>query len=206
MAVPTRPRPATPQALAVERPSGGSTAGWGMALFIATEAMLFASLFASYYYLRFKSSRVWPLGGIEPPDLTRAWIMTAIIVPSSLPMAWAVAGAQRGRRTAAWLGVGLTLLLGAAFVAVQCLELAADAAKFSPTANAYASIFYAIETLDALHVMVGVLMLGFVLAAISLGRLGPARRRRTRVIGMYWHFVNVMWVFVLMVLHVSPHV
>jgi heme/copper-type cytochrome/quinol oxidase subunit 3 len=206
MAAPTRPRLAAPRALAIERPAGGTTAGWGMALFIATEAMLFASLFASYYYLRFKSSRVWPLDGIDRPDLTRAWILTAIMVPSSLPMAWAVASVRRGRRAGAWLGVGATLLLGAAFLAVQCLELASDAAKFSPAANAYGSIFYAIETLDAFHVLVGVLMLGFVLAAISRRRLGPARRRRTRVIGMYWHFVNVMWLCVLLVVHVGPHV
>ncbi|HZD73822.1 MAG TPA: cytochrome c oxidase subunit 3 [Actinomycetota bacterium] len=206
MAAPTRQRPLAVPALEIERPAGGSSAGWGMALFITTEAMLFASLFASYYYLRFRSSRVWPLDGIEPPDLSRAWILTALIVPSSLPMAWAVAGVQRGRRGAAWLGVGVTLLLGAAFVAVQCLELAADAAKFSPTMNAYGSIFYAIEGLDAVHVLVGVLMLGFVLAAIAGGRLGPARRTRTRVIGMYWHFVNVMWLAVLLVVHVSPHV
>src|SRR5437762_8813851 len=103
------------EALPTEVEGARSVGWWGMVLLITTEATLFACLLFSYFYLRVSSSQ-WPLGGIKRPELLLPGIMTAVLLASSAPMAWAERGIRRGRRGQLLAGLALSFLLGAAFL------------------------------------------------------------------------------------------
>src|SRR5581483_5078897 len=92
---------------------------WGMVLFIAVEATLFALLLASYFYLRFRAGPIWPPDGIENPKLKLVLIMTAILWTSSLPVHLAHSAAKKGDtgKLRAFLAIGF--VLGATFLALQ---------------------------------------------------------------------------------------
>src|SRR5207249_2757619 len=84
-------------------------AWWGMVLFIATEAALFASLLVSYFYLR-ASAPSWPPPGLERPELSVPVVMTVVLLASSVPMAWADRGIQQGRQGRLILGLMLSFV------------------------------------------------------------------------------------------------
>lgn len=174
---------------------------WGMWLFIATEAMLFAALLSSYFYVRFGSA-VWPLGGIAPPELVLPSIGTGLLLTSSATAHWAERGARRGETWRLRLGLALTVLAGLGFLGIQAREYAG--ASFSPSTNAYGSLFFGITGFHGLHVLVG---LGMLLAVGTIAwrtdRFGPDRHLPVRLTVMYWHFVDVVWLFVFASLYLS---
>src|SRR5581483_3675991 len=93
---------------------------WGMVLFIAVEATLFALLLASYFYVRFRSGPVWPPDGIEDPKLALVLVMSAVLWSSSLPVHLAHSAIKRGHVGAMRVCLALGFVLGAAFLALQC--------------------------------------------------------------------------------------
>lgn len=192
-----------PAALAVEMPSGRTLGWWGMVLFVTTEAALFAVLLASYFYLRFQSGSPWPPGGIKEPELMRPLIMTALLLPSSLPVMWAERGIRRGRRGRLRLGLLATLLMGGAFLAMQAMEYATKLTEFTLTTNVYGSLFYTITGFHGLHVTVGLLMVAWLLAASLRGSFGYRRHERVRLTAIYWHFVDVVWAAILFTVYLS---
>ncbi|HEX2298280.1 MAG TPA: cytochrome c oxidase subunit 3 [Pseudonocardiaceae bacterium] len=196
---------ATLPAAAREQPAGRSTAWWGMVLLIATEAAFFAVLLASYFYLRFASPGPWPPDGIEDPKLVRPLIMTGLLLTSSIPMIWADRQVRKGHvgRTAA--GVSLSVVLGLAFLALQGSEYAEKLHQFTPTTNVYGSLFYSITGFHGLHVLVGLVMMVFLLAGAARHRLGGHHFHRVQLTAFYWHFVDVVWIFILSSLYLSPH-
>ena len=109
----------TAEEVAAEVPAGRPTGWWGMVMFITTEATLFAALVASYFYLRFQTTPDWPLGGIKEPELSLPLIMSAILLSSSAPMAWADHGIRAGHVGRLRLGLGATFVLGAIFLGLQ---------------------------------------------------------------------------------------
>lgn len=194
-----------PAAVAVEQPSGRTTAWWGMVLFITTEAAFFAVLLASYFYLRFASPGPWPPGGIEDPKLLKPLIMTGLLLASSAPMVWADRQIRKGRvgRTAA--GVTLAFVLGSAFLVLQGFEYAEKLRTFTLTTNVYGSLFYSITGFHGFHILVGLLMMGFLLVGAARGRYGAHRHERVQLVAFYWHFVDAVWIFILSSLYLSPH-
>jgi cytochrome c oxidase subunit 3 len=201
----TLPAATRPAAAAVEQPSGRTTAWWGMVLLITTEAAFFAVLLASYFYLRFASAGPWPPDGIEDPKLLKPLIMTGLLLTSSAPMAWADRQIRQGRVGATTAGVAMALVLGSAFLAVQGIEYAEKLRTFTPTSNVYGSLFYSITGFHGFHVLVGLLMMLFLLAGLAKGRYGGRRHRRVQLVAFYWHFVDVVWIFILSSLYLSPH-
>lgn len=179
------------------------TAWWGMMSLIATEAMIFAGLLGSYFFTQ-AASKEWPLGGIEPPELERASVFTVVLLASSIPVFWAEAGIRRGNVGRLRAGLFLSLLLGGAFLVNQLLEY--EELTFGARDNAYGSLFYAITGLHGLHVLVGLLMNLVVQAKAWLGRVSKERHVTVTVFGMYWHFVDVIWIFVFSSLYLSPHI
>jgi cytochrome c oxidase subunit III len=194
-----------PAAVAVEQPSGRTTAWWGMVLFITTEAAFFAVLLASYFYLRFASPGPWPPGGIEDPKLLKPLIMTGLLLASSAPMVWADRQIRKGRvgRTAG--GVALAFILGSAFLVLQGFEYAEKLRTFTLTTNVYGSLFYSITGFHGFHIIVGLLMMGFVLVGVTRGRYGAHRHERVRLVAFYWHFVDAVWIFILSSIYLSLH-
>ncbi len=175
----------------------------GMALFITTEAMLFVMFFFSYFYIGHGKPSPWPP---VPPDPKLAFVMLAILVGSSFVLAWAEGRQKRGELRAARTGTIITILMGVVFLIVQTVEYSSELLKFTPTTDAHGSAFYTITSFHGAHVTLGLLMLIYALLLP-----GPAGERTTRPpyrplhnTAMYWHFVDVVWVFIVMFLYVLP--
>jgi heme/copper-type cytochrome/quinol oxidase subunit 3 len=173
-----------------------------MVLLITTEAMIFAGLIASYFFVR-ASSKGWPPGGIRPPDLARISVFTVVLLASSLPVFWAEAGIRHGSLVRLRAGLALSWVMGTAFFVNQVVEY--RALEFRPTTNAYASLFWIITGLHGAHVVFGLLMSLVVQAKAWLGRISAERHLTAQVFGLYWHFVDVVWIFVFSSLYLSVH-
>ncbi|GAB1692894.1 heme-copper oxidase subunit III [Krasilnikovia sp. M28-CT-15] len=191
-------------ALATEMPSGRTTGWWGMIMFVTTEATLFAVAFGSYFYVRFQSGPQWPPPPLEDPKLTKVLIMTALLLPSSLPVMWAERGIRKGQRWRLRAGLAITLVLGLSFLGMQAWEYSEDLKKHTFTTDAYSSLFYGITTFHGFHVTVGLLMVGWLLGASLRGSFGYRRHERVRLTAIYWHFVDVVWAVILICLYLSP--
>jgi cytochrome c oxidase subunit 3 len=164
--------------------------GVGVVVWLASELMFFAGLFAAYFTLRSTATR-WPPEGVELAT-GRTAIATAVLVASSFTMHGAVKAAQQQDRRRAIRWLALTALLGALFLSNQALEYAD--ADFQISSHAYGSAFYLLTGFHGLHVLGGLLFMGAVVAAIAgrTSRVPPAST--VEVCGYYWHFVDVVWV------------
>ncbi|HKN56516.1 MAG TPA: cytochrome c oxidase subunit 3 [Amycolatopsis sp.] len=177
-------------------------AWWGMVLLIATEATIFASLLASYFFLRAISPE-WPLGGIEAPTLDRIGVFTVVLLASSLPLFAADRAILRGDVRRVRRLLALSFVMGLAFLIHQGFEY--QDLRFGIKDNAYGSLFYVITGLHGLHVLIGLCMSLVVQAKAAAGRITAERHHTLKVFGLYWHFVDVVWIFVFSSLYLSPH-
>jgi heme/copper-type cytochrome/quinol oxidase subunit 3 len=169
--------------------------------FIASEAMLFTGLFFSYFYLGHTVSR-WPPD--SPPKLMLALIMLGVLVASSLILEWGRRQGKRGRDRVARRALLGSIILGAVFIALQVLEYRNHLKELRPTADAYGSIFYTITTFHGAHLALGLLMLIYVLFLPELEPTSKPPHRPYHNAALYWHFVDVVWVFIVLILYVSP--
>ena len=167
---------------------------WGAILLIATEATLFGTLFATYFYLRFKTPQ-WPPAGIEPPSVTLPLVLTGILVCTSGPLFLASRAARAGRVRATWLLLFGALAVQAAYLGVQIHLFGNDLDKFTPDHSAYASIYFTLLGTHHFHVVVGILLEAWLLARL-VGGLTDYRVVGVRAVSWYWHFVNLMALFV----------
>jgi heme/copper-type cytochrome/quinol oxidase subunit 3 len=176
---------------------------WAMGLFILTEAMLFLMLFFSYYYLGHAAPK-WPP---EPPKLRLPLIMLVLLVSSSVVLTFGERAARVHQFGRARLFVVATGMLGLMFLGLQAVEYADHLTHLRPSTNAYGSIFYTITSVHAVHVMLGLLMLGYVLV-LPVQHMGAATRPPHHALknaALYWHFVDVVWVLIVALLYVMPN-
>jgi heme/copper-type cytochrome/quinol oxidase subunit 3 len=183
-----------------ELPIDASRGTFGMSLAILTEALLFVMMFFAYYYVG-HDHEDWPTNA---PKLKLALILLAILVTSSFTMVAAERSLRRGGPRAARLWLLVTIALGAAFLVIQVMEYRSHLKELRPTSSAYGSLFYAITSLHGLHVVAGLLMLIFV-ALLPTLRSARSPYRPLHDAGLYWHFVDIVWVFVVGLLYVLPH-
>ena len=177
------------------------TAVFGMTLFLASEAMLFAGLIAGYIVLRL-SSPAWP----PSPDLPKlpvvlTGINTVFLIASSFTYHAAEVAVKKGKKGTAWLF--LTVLLGSLFLCIQGYEwyhMHHEGLWFN-TGGAYGSSFFVLTGFHGLHVLIGVLMIAWALIR-QLGGAYTAQSHTYLILaGMYWHFVDVVWLFLYSVLY-----
>lgn len=176
---------------------------WGISLTIATEAMLFVCLFASYFYLENNKDR-WAID--HPPKLHYAFIMLGVLISSSFVLHFGERQLKKGRTGMARLMLGITILMGLGFLAIQAFEYLDHWKDLTPYSDSYGSIFYTITTFHAAHVVVGLILL---LYTLFLPRYSPALRspyRPYHVVSLYWHFVDIVWIFIVGLLYVMPNV
>jgi len=177
-------------------------AWWGMVMLVTTEAMIFVGLISAYFFVR-ASAPHWPLGGIEPPDLLRPAIFSVLLIGSSVPVVLAEHAVQRDQRGRAQLLLALAWLMAAAFLANHIkdqIDLG-----FGVRDNVYASLFVMITNLHALHVVGALVMSAVVQVKVATGRITSRHHMTLRVVGIYWHFVDGVWVVVFASLFLSPH-
>lgn len=163
--------------------------GW----FILAEALIFVGFFAAYWFARL-SALAWPPAGSVPmPKLVPA-VMTLLLVSSSFAFHVAETRLERGSRESfvAWLGI--TLGLGAGFVVFSGYEWGElMAAGFRVHTNVFGTAFYSLTGFHAAHVIVG---LGIFAAILLPALAGRVNARFVRAGGIYWHFVDIVWLFV----------
>jgi cytochrome c oxidase subunit 3 len=166
-----------------------STLGVGVIIWLASEMMFFAGLFAAYFTLR-SANDVWPPDDVEL-ETVRTAIATLVLVASSGTMHMAVAASSRDDRRGAVTWLSITALLGSIFLLNQVTEYAQ--ADFRIDDHAYGSVFYLMTGFHGLHVLGGLVFMGAVAVAIS-GRSRAPAHQTVEVCGYYWHFVDVVWV------------
>ena len=166
----------------------------GMLLFIISEVMLFGAFFTAYFFIRVVNGDQWfPVDGFELPKVI-AGFNTAVLVSSSFTMHWALEGARNENRNALRVGLLTTFLLGLTFLTVQINEYVH--LGFAPHDNAQATIFYGLTGLHGAHVFVGLTLLSFATIRAFRGHFTAKEHRGVEVPGIYWHFVDVMWIVV----------
>ncbi|MEA2365971.1 MAG: cytochrome c oxidase subunit [Thermoleophilaceae bacterium] len=166
----------------------------GMLLFIISEVMLFGAFFTAYFFVRVVADQGWfPVQDVDLPRLI-AGVNTAILISSSFTMHWALEGARRENRNALRVGLLTTALLGLAFLTIQVNEYVH--VGFAPQDHAQGTIFYGLTGLHGAHVFVGLTLLTFATIRAFRGHYTAAEHRGVEVPGIYWHFVDVMWIFV----------
>ncbi len=168
----------------------------GMLLFIGSEIMLFGSFFAAYFFVRVVNPAApaeWPPAPFEFPVFV-AGVNTCILVTSSFTMHWALQSIKRGERAAFLGGMVLTFLMGLAFLCTQVIEYLN--VGFNTGDGAFASVFFGLTGLHGAHVAVGLSLLLMVIIRGFRGHYSPEHHHGVELPGIYWHFVDVMWIVV----------
>jgi heme/copper-type cytochrome/quinol oxidase subunit 3 len=167
---------------------------------ITTEAAIFASLLGAYFFVRATSPQ-WPQGGLEEPKLGVIGVFTVLLLASSIPLFFTEPAMARGDVRRVRICLAVTFVLGLGFLVNQGREY--RDLHFGPRDNAYASLFYLVTGLHGLHVLAGLLINLVVQAKAATGRLSPERHGILVVYGLYWHFVDVVWIVVFSSLYLS---
>jgi cytochrome c oxidase subunit III len=165
----------------------------GMLLFIISEVMIFGAFFTAYFFVRVVTKNPWPAHGTKLP-VAVAGVNTAILLSSSLTIHWALHSIRKGNRFGLKAGMVATFCLGLTFLIIQINEYVHIG--FAPQDAAQGTIFYSLTGLHGAHVFIGLCALAIVTIRAFRGHYSPERHQGMEVPGIYWHFVDVMWVIV----------
>ncbi|HLG93178.1 MAG TPA: cytochrome c oxidase subunit 3 [Acidimicrobiales bacterium] len=186
-------RPGEFGALGFRKPS---MLGVGTMIWLGSELMFFSGLFAAYFTIRAQAPTLlhttkWPPPGIEI-DVARSAIFTAILVASSFTCQKAVWEEEHDRRTSARWWLVITIVMGSAFLANQALEW--SSVPFSPSTNAYGSMFFVMTGLHGLHVAIGLVALTALIGRMVGPKGDPGEQAVFQAVSYYWHFVDIVWI------------
>ena len=167
----------------------------GTIIWLSSELMFFAGLFAMYFTARARATEGWPP---EPTELNLpyATIFTIILVLSSVTCQFGVFAAENGNVYGLRRWFAITFLMGAIFVGAQFNEYRVLVTEHgtSISSSTYGSVFYLTTGFHALHVIGGLIAFVFLLIRSTMGRFTPAQATSAIVVSYYWHFVDVVWV------------
>lgn len=174
---------------------------WGAGTLIASEAALFAYLLFSYYYLGATNPVGWLL---EPaPSLKLALPNTVLLLASSGAAWFGERGILTLKRAQALTGFGLAFLMGTGFAIVQVIEW--HAKTYGIGLSSYSSLYFVTTGFHMAHVLVGLLVLAAVALWTALDYFSPRRRLVVSAGVLYWHFVDVVWIFVFSTYYLTPY-
>lgn len=176
----------------------------GIALFICSEVLLFASFFWAFFH--FSLSPEESLGSLWPPLGVLAFnpfgvplLNTTLLLRRGISITWAHIGLLAGKPLQSQLGLGLTLVLGLLFSLVQLAEYLTAGFDFSR--RVYGSIFLSLTGLHGSHVIIGATFLATLLSRNSLNLVSRASHTGFEIGAWYWHFVDVVWIFLFRLLY-----
>ena len=177
----------------------------GMMLFIASEVMFFAALFAAYFNAR-ATLPVFPPEGYEDllDPMGLPLIVTAILITSSVTMQWATSRIRKGDRTGLNRGIAVTLALGVIFLFLQLYDYyeLITHEDFGINSGVYGTLFYVLTGFHGAHVLGGVIGLTVILSRGLAGQFTRKHHVAVEAVHYYWHFVDVVWVVLFMTLYV----
>ena len=171
----------------------------GMFLFIASEIMLFGAFFTAYFFVRVVNGVAWPTPPYHLPVFV-ATVNTFILVTSSATMHWATTSIKRGNVWGMRAGLLLTFLMGLAFLIGQLYEYLR--VGFNTSDGAFATVFFCLTGLHGAHVFVGLSILLFMTIRAFRGHFSPESHHGVEIGGIYWHFVDVMWIVVYLTVYI----
>ncbi|MFN2399949.1 MAG: heme-copper oxidase subunit III [Gemmatimonadaceae bacterium] len=173
----------------------------GMWVFLGSEVMFFTALIGSYIILRVAHPASWKPPG-EVLNIPVTAVNTFLLICSSVTMVKAFAGAQDGNQSALRRWLVATVLIGATFVGVQIFEYNQLIGHgFVPSEGLYGSTFYTMTGFHGFHVTVGVICMIFVTIRAFQGRYTATDHRGVEVIGLYWHFVDLVWIILFTIVY-----
>jgi len=190
----------------------------GIWLFLITEVMFFGGLFLGYIVYRGMYPEAWHLGSSKL-DVVLGTVNTVILILSSLTMALAVRGAQVGSKKQCANFLLLTIIFGVAFLGIKSVEYGA---KFFPGADAhyylipganfayegaptglqmFFSLYFTMTGMHAIHMIIGIGILVWLYVKARKGAFHEHYYNPVEVTGLYWHFVDIVWIFLFPLLY-----
>jgi cytochrome c oxidase subunit 3 len=195
----------------------------GMWMFLTTEILFFGGVLCAYWIYRYIYPEAWALGGSLQNTLAGG-TNTLVLIISSLTMALAVRAAQVGSRKGQVLFLIATLFFGSIFLGIKMYEYHAhwveglfpgqhwhpDAEHvdplFAPKVQLFMTFYWGLTGLHALHMVIGAGLLVWFIWRAARGHFGPAYYGPVEVMGLYWHFVDIVWIFLFPFLYLIPGV
>ena len=183
----------------------------GMWVFLVTEVMFFGGMFMAYILYRNMYPDAW-LAGSQELNEVLGGVNTVVLICSSLTMALAVRAAQVGSRMGQIVNLVLTIIFGTVFLVVKYFEYAAkfehhlvpgahfDPAR-EPAQQLYFSLYFMLTGIHALHMVVGIVIMLVILRMAWKNKFGPGYFAPVEVSGLYWHFVDIVWIFLFPLLY-----
>jgi cytochrome c oxidase subunit 3 len=169
------------------------TSSLGMIVFLAAWAMMFAGLFFAYGFVRVRAGS-WPPPGTPALPIALPAVNTIVISLSSMTAERALGSLRRGKLGPFKRELGVTILLGLVFLALQCqVWWTLVQAGMHLGTSLYSSVFYVLTAFHALHVAAGLVVLIYLLGGGLLGKYNQHKTIPVRVTTMFWHFVGVVW-------------
>lgn len=173
---------------------------FGFWLYIMTDCVLFASLFATYAVLH--NNTFGGPAGRELFSLPNVLIETLCLLTSSFTCGLAMLAVHKRKQSQALLLFGLTFLLGVAFLAIELTEfkhLAADGNSWRR--SGFLSAFFTLVSTHGLHISIGLLWMAALLSRVWRRGLTRANVRRLTMLSIFWHFLDVVWIFIFTVVY-----
>jgi cytochrome c oxidase subunit 3 len=183
---------------------GMDTALLGMMLFIASEVMFFAALFAAYFNAK-ATLPVFPPEGTEFINpIPIPLIATIILVISSFTMQWGTSRIRAGDRTGLNRAIAITLILGVIFLGMQMYDyyLLITHDDFGIDSGVYGTLFYTLTGFHGAHVLGGVIGLAVILSRGLAGQFSQKHHVAVEAVHYYWHFVDVVWILLFLVIYI----
>ena len=188
----------------------------GMWVFLVTEIMFFGGMFTAYTAYRAWYPNIFAVASSSLNAVIGA-VNTAVLLCSSFTMVLAVRASSLGARKALIIFLILTMLLGTAFLGIKAYEwwekfqehhvpgpdfhMEGESAEGQAHAQLFFSLYFAMTGLHALHMVVGVGLLSFLLLRAYQGQYSPAYWTPVDIAGLYWHFVDIIWIFLFPLLY-----
>jgi cytochrome c oxidase subunit 3 len=196
------------------------TGSVGMWAFLAQEIMFFGGLFAAYLVFRERYPAAFRAGS-HHLDVFWGTLNTGVLIASSLTMALAVRAAQLGRRAGTAGMIAATMALALVFLGVKAIEYSHkyhdglipgvrwSPADAEPHLRTFFGLYFAMTGMHALHMVIGLGLLAVVALRALRGRYSPENHLGVEVLGLYWHFVDLVWIFLFPLLYLldrhGPH-
>ncbi|HEY8373390.1 MAG TPA: heme-copper oxidase subunit III [Pseudonocardiaceae bacterium] len=177
----------------------------GTIVWLSSELMFFAGLFAMYFTVKAQNEGPWP----PPPselNVPYALPFTIILVASSFTCQWGVFKAEQGDVFGLRLWYVITLVLGAIFVLGQAGEYYMMVTGHDTTisSSAFGTVFYLTTGFHLLHVIGGLVAFVYLLIRTKLSKFTPAQATAAIVVSYYWHFVDIVWIGLFAMIYVIP--
>ena len=188
--------------LGTNNATGLSNNKLGMWLFLGSDCLLFGALISTYLLMRHRGTGIGPEDVFDIPFTS---VSSFVLLMSSLTMALAVGAIHRGDERRCRTFLLTTALLGAVFIAGQVYEFTAFVKEgLGYTTNLFGSAFYTLTGFHGVHVSVGIIFLMSLFVLSLRGSLGQERAETVEIIGLYWHFVDVVWILIFTIVYLIP--